>query len=107
KRDGSLLGQSTQHIALGDDRGIVRTQLRAGAWRGNQQRRYPLARHSLQRIGEYDIGGDGFWRRAHDVGDAMTVGIGIDARKRSFLTRTRPLDRLLPAGAVLIFQYAR
>ena len=106
ERAGALFGQGAQHVALGDDGGVARAHFVAGAGRGHQQGGNLLARHALQRIAERDVGGDEFRRRAHHVGDAMTVGICIDTREHALRARVRCCHRVFPAGAVLILEHA-
>ena len=49
------------------------------------------------------FGGDECARRAHDVADAVAIGIAVDAAERALgIEAARGLDRLEPAGAMLL-----
>ena len=55
---------------------------------------------------ERNVGSDSYRWRTHHVGDAMTIGIWINACERALSARTRNPDRRFPAGAMLILEHA-
>ena len=105
ERIGTMLCDRTQDIALGHNARILWSRRRAAlaVIGDDEQRGHPFAHHHRQRAADRRISRDDFRRRAHDVADAVAVGVSVDSAERAFgIEVARARNRLDPPGAVLI-----
>ena len=102
-----MIGERAQNVALGDDAGLRGAMMLAadGRLRSDIERRNAPQDHGRDRDAQARVGGDEFRRPVHHVADAMPVRISVDRFQRVAIEPAGRLQRLDPAGAMLLVEF--
>ena len=100
--------QRAQHVALGDDAGLCARDVPLAS--AGDERTYSEEIRSFviraSASSKRSVGGDELAGDAHDVADAVAIGVAVDAPQRALGIDARSaLRRLDPAGAVLLVEH--